>query len=337
MPIAQPHKTILQRKLSNSPRFDTTIAQHSGRWAQTFVASAAETLGLSLTMGRRHALRSKAQDLPAILSDISMFIWADGPDGQSAFVGLDAAFLSAVLEIQTIGRVVGRASTHRPPSPTDFALVAPYVEAVFNRAGTQDIITSGLRPRRQLPHLDAVLQALNHHDTTVCVMSFRLADTDVTGRCVVGYPQPKQTSSARDPSKALATLCPELESLRSDLWVELHKFPTTLSHLKSLKVGDYLVLPSDVLGAVRLKSGENGPTFDAELGKAGSRRAVRLMALGDEAPVYTDTLAADVAEDPAPIEENFEFGDDLDALLDKDWLEAMDDHEKTARPTGTGG
>ena len=115
MPIAQPHKTILQRKLSNSPRFDTTIAQHSGRWAQTFVASAAETLGLSLTMGRRHALRSKAQDLPAILSDISMFIWADGPDGQSAFVGLDAAFLSAVLEIQTIGRVVGRASTHRPP------------------------------------------------------------------------------------------------------------------------------------------------------------------------------------------------------------------------------
>ena len=154
---------------------------------------------------------------------------------------------------------------------------------------------------------------------------------------LLGIRNPNKRARHAIRQKTLATLCPELESLRSDLWVELHKFPTTLSHLKSLKVGDYLVLPSDVLGAVRLKSGENGPTFDAELGKAGSRRAVRLMALGDEAPVYTDTLAADVAEDPAPIEENFEFGDDLDALLDKDWLEAMDAHEKTARTTGTGG
>jgi len=112
----QAHKTILQRKLSDGARSNAAPSKRASQWAQAIVSAATECVGLTLAMGRRHVLRSKSDDLPAIIADCAMIVWTENEHGQSAFVCLDAAFLSALIEIQTIGRIVGRASEKRTPS-----------------------------------------------------------------------------------------------------------------------------------------------------------------------------------------------------------------------------
>lgn len=143
----QAHKTILQRKLSDGARSNAAPSKRASQWAQ------------------------------AIIADCAMIVWTENEHGQSAFVCLDAAFLSALIEIQTIGRIVGRASEKRTPSQTDFALVAPFVETVLTRAAEDELAQAKLRPRRLVAHPSALLQALGHCETSVCVLSFRLGET----------------------------------------------------------------------------------------------------------------------------------------------------------------
>ncbi len=338
MSQSQAHKTILQRKLSNGTRSQLAPSKRSGQWSQAVVGAAQDSIGLNLTMGRRHVLRSKPQDLHLILNDIVMIVWCDDAALQSAFVAFDAAFISAMIEVQTIGRVQGRASEKRAPSQTDFALIAPCIERILARASGDNLVHSGLRPRRLVATCNDLLLSLGHCETSLCVMSFRLGNTELSGKMVVGTPRNLETQNSTAPKQTLMDLCPQLDTLSAEMSVVIHRFTTTLSYLHGLKVGDRLVIPQDALIKASLVSGREGPNFTVELGKSGARRAVRLV-LGQ--PQYNlmldDLMTVQDLAPSLPQTEDFDLDGDLEELLDQDWLEVMDEHEKTALPTGTGG
>ncbi len=334
----QAHKTILQRKLSDGARSNAAPSKRASQWAQAIVSAATECVGLTLAMGRRHVLRSKSDDLPAIIADCAMIVWTENEHGQSAFVCLDAAFLSALIEIQTIGRIVGRASEKRTPSQTDFALVAPFVETVLTRAAEDELAQAKLRPRRLVAHPSALLQALGHCETSVCVLSFRLGETEVSGKIIIGSARNEAKSAVSQPHETLAQMCPELESLTAEMTVIVHEFSTTLAHSHKLKVDDRLTLPADVLGNAALSAGPKGPKFSVELGKLGARRAVRLrrdvVGLTYEDPL---TDLNPLINSVASAEDLTDLDGELEELLDEDWLAVLDEHEKTAPLVEKGG
>lgn len=329
------HKTILQRKLSQGAVSPKPPLQRSGQWAHTLVSSASAVLGLPLLMGRRHALRTKAQDLNALMADMVMITWADAPEGQGIFVGFDAAFLSAVIEIQTIGRVLGRACDQRATTATDFALCVPFIEQALQQAADQDVIASVNRPKQKISGVHDLMQRLGVGDVDLCIMSFRLGQSDLTGKVCLGVPSRRMHPDAGNSAPTLATLCPQLEEVSADLPVVIYRHPTTLGQLQALKVGDLLTLPKDTLTQATLGA-KGGPVFRVELGRSGAKRAVRLATGSELIPTDFFDLPASVPPE-TELETDLTLGPDLEKMLDQDWMDAMADHEKAALPLGEGG
>ena len=73
-----------------------------------------------------------AQDIAIALKDFVLIGLLKGEDEALGFAALNWTSLRCLIEIQTLGRVSGRALARgRASTRTDFALVAPFVEEVL--------------------------------------------------------------------------------------------------------------------------------------------------------------------------------------------------------------
>ena len=324
------HRTIIQRKLSRSDR--GKAPQNAGQWAKCVTRAAHAALALSLTAGRRHALRVLSDDVPALLTDMGLVAWCACENDVGVFIAFDQNALGAMVEVQTIGRVLGRGCHGRRATQTDFALAIPFIDAILDDAVANDLAQAGFG-RKTWVQNNLDISQFSEREFDIVSMSFRMGDGGVSGKVVIGLQIP-QTPQLRSNAPEIAQDCPQISELQVQMSAELARIQITLADLAQIKAGHQMILPINVLGDVHLKPQGGGPEYLCSLGRQMGSRAVQMFLDTAAGPVLDtvhdndipvpDAVKGDEITSQAPDDH------DIEDALDQDWLDALSEYDDAA-------
>ncbi len=324
------HRTIIQRKLSRSDR--GKAPQNAGQWAKCVTRAAHAALTLPLTAGRRHALRVLSDDVPALLTDMGLVAWCASDQGMGVFIAFDQHALGAMVEVQTIGRVLGRACHGRRATQTDFALTIPFIDAILDDAVANDLVQAGFGRKTWVQTLSDISH-FSEREFDIVSMSFRMGDGGVSGKVVIGLQIPL-TPELQNNGPEIAKDCPQISELQVQMSAELARIKITLADLAKLDAGHQVMLPINALSDVRLRPQGGGPEYLCSLGRQMGSRAVQMILDATASPA-----AATVSNDTAPAPDTAHadtdtsqpsFDPDVEGALDQDWLDALSEYDDAA-------
>ncbi|SER56868.1 flagellar motor switch protein FliM [Tranquillimonas rosea] len=250
--------------------------------------------GLSGGAGLPAALTAFEQaDVPAaeradLPEEDDLIALLEAPGGALGVAMVSSQLVSAVIEAQTMGKVLARAAPSRQPTITDATMLADVIDRVLSTfdaeaEGYDDAPGRGFRYGTRLA--DGRAAALALADAPHLVLRFDLALGVGTGRSGVLrllLPQPK-AADVYDPDLWRGRLEQAVLQAEVPVSVELVRLPLPVGRARDLQRGDLVPIPRDALSRARL-AGPGGATLGwAHLGQSGGHRAVRLTGAADAA------------------------------------------------------
>ena len=238
---------------------------------------------------RRSSLAALAADLP----EPALLILTEGPFGSYGLAALDAQALAALVEMQTTGRVAPRPTEPRPPTRTDAALAADFVDRLLEEFETRtaeaglDVAqtVAGYRYALALADPKALTMTLEEQPYRLYQLGLDLGDGAKTGRMVLVFPgRPPRPAP---PGDGGAQWQDALEEVVSEAQITLsailarHEMP--LGAVAGLAPGARIVLPREALGLVRIEGLDGEAVMQGQLGQQAGFRAVRLHAAPPDA------------------------------------------------------
>ncbi len=270
-----------------------------------------EGLGLLIEAGPVTEGRAAPLEIAERLPDMPFLALLEGPGGGAGLLALDIPALSALVEVQTTGRVAPAPPATRRPTRTDAAMVADFVDRVLAEFEAALIAepeaarwASGWRYQMHLPDprpLPVVLDDAGHR---LFAADLALDGGVRRGRMLLALPAVGR-AAAPPPADAevAARLVAEAEAwsealeaavggaeARLDAILATLRLP--LAVLSALGPGDRIVLPMATLGAVRLVGPGGVAVGGGRLGQAAGCRAVRIAAA--DGPTLPETLEPEV-------------------------------------------
>ena len=248
-----------------------------------------------------------------------LLVLLDGPKGARGAVRVDDALLSALIEVQTTGRVSGRPPGGRAVTRTDAAIAAPLIDATLERAGAQlfeetpDHWATGYRFGVMMEDARGMSLALNAAAFHVFRMTVELGEGAFPGSIVFLLPVPVAPPARADGSgedKVHRTL--EQSAMNAPVCLDavLARVSVPLTQLCSLKPGDLLPFQMDRPLEIRLETSQKHVVALGRLGQMTGMRAVRLVPGDDNADgssqparqpatrAFGETSVDDAAETP---------------------------------------
>jgi len=289
-------------------------------------------LTLPLTAVRRHALRVLSDDVPALLTDMGLVAWCASDQDAGVFIAFDQHALGAMVEVQTIGRVLGRACHGRRATQTDFALTIPFIDAILDDAVTNDLVQARFG-RKIWVQTVSDISHFSEREFDIVSMSFRMGDGGVSGKVVIGLQIP-QTTELQSHGPEIAKECPQISELQVQMSAELARIKITLADLAKIETGHQVMLPINALSDVRLKPQGGGPEYLCSLGRHMGSRAVQMILDTAAKPAMDAVYDADTpvleAETAVPATSQSSEDSDVEGLLDQDWLDALSEYDDAA-------
>ncbi|MDA7427189.1 FliM/FliN family flagellar motor switch protein [Primorskyibacter aestuariivivens] len=250
------------------------------------------------------------EDLGDHMSDDMMLLLLDGPDGARGAAAIDRKIVAAMVEVQTIGTISPKEPPEREPTPTDAALIAPWLDGALERAdvtlcGGDDEAGSAADPAHDwmigyrfgamaenLRALSLTLDAPDLH-----CLGFEL-DVGVgmrSGgfRLLMPKAPPKPSSEQGRPEVDSDKLREAMGTIPAELQVVAGRLSITLAQATALKPGDCLPVEELLFARAELRTADGGCHGTARLGKLDGKWAIRL---GDGE--QTDSGAQQMIEAP---------------------------------------
>ena len=280
--------TALKRKLINGGAEDAGKRMTVLRALRLSVARASDDLfGLALgVIAIRQALIlvDEATDL---LSDDDLLLVLDCPNGISGVAALSGPLVAALVQQQTMGRVLDSAADPRGFTDTDAALSAPLIEGVLPRTldlleqETEQSCFQGIRFGARGEDVRSVVLGLRAKRYRQFTMSLDIALGQHQAQLTLLLPNPEEVEAPppedEETRAAKAAQSPMME-VETDLRAVLARFRLSLDELNALKVGDTLPLSRERLDDTALITVTNRVVARGRLGQMNGHRAVRLMA-----------------------------------------------------------
>ncbi|MBI6628636.1 FliM/FliN family flagellar motor C-terminal domain-containing protein [Pontibaca salina] len=303
--------SALQRKLA-SPGGETLAKGWSILRALRVATAraAAEEFGLSLSViGATQAWRDHG-DLAPHLDDARLLILLDGPESATGALALDRAVVGALIQHQTMGKVLGNSSGTRPYTSTDAALAAPLVDAMLTSAQklcdqSQDRdCLAGFRFGARAETQQALLLALDGDQYRAFDLTLDIDRGKVQGVLSLVVPdrsQPENSAYTGDGAMGHSAI---FGMVRAELMASIGRIQLSLSTLTKVQVGDVLPLQGQNLRGVEFISIMGERVASGRLGQVRGLRAVRLSD-----GVAPDSAAGSFADranvcNPAPLANN---------------------------------
>ena len=215
-----------------------------------------------------------------------LLILLDGPAGARGALRMDLGLLGALIEVQTTGRVSGRASANRAVTRTDAAISAPLVDAMLARFEAQLLEETPehwgqyFRYGVMMEDVRGMQLALTAPDFHVLRLMVETGDVAHPGALTLILPAPPDPPEANDPALE-AVLARTLEACAMDVPIRLEavlgRIKLPLGEVCALKPGDTLPLALDKPMRIRLEASEKHVVAMANLGQSDGLRAVRLL------------------------------------------------------------
>lgn len=237
-------------------------------------------------------------DLPELLPEQSLLVVLQGPGDQLGAMALDFETVTALIEVQALGRVTARPAERRRLTRSDAAICVDFVNAAMTELATEMAGVDGfgsLAGYRYATHLDdARPLVLMLEDRPYRSLSFDLrfggAETR-NGRILIALPQGAEMSDTRarpsfgpapSPSDGMAdaetgpTLAGAMTAAPIEVVGILCRRRITLGELRALAPGRLLALPRASLAEARLETRGGQVLATGKLGESAGCYAIRL-------------------------------------------------------------
>lgn len=212
---------------------------------------------------------------------------------ESRDVGLlvvDIGLLTALVEIQTLGKVTSVPAKERVPTRTDAVVISDMIDKwiadisrVAGEAGlAADVPFSGFVREHGILDLRAVELTLDPGQYRSMRITMALGDDAKIGVLTVFVPAAAAAWGGADGGTLGARLRPHLMDAPAGMQAILTRFQHPLKKVLALKVGDVLPIDPHCLTRLVLEVREGAPLAQGRLGQVNGYRAVRLTGVGAE-------------------------------------------------------
>ncbi|SEO15876.1 flagellar motor switch protein FliM [Salinihabitans flavidus] len=355
--MGQPHSnSVLRRKASEGRQDHLARAMTPRKALRLALARAADSLmGLAITARDVAQERMRQEDLIGLLDDAALLMLLDGPDGHGGMVQIDRPFMAALVEHQTIGRVLPMPGADRRPTRVDAALAAPLIDNMLERLGKtlsderEALWITGYRFGAMMEERRLIGLALAEPEFHVFSLHLEIGGGVKQGTMRIAFPHRKPQPPVQDD-----TATPDAPGLQSavlhapaTLEAVLTRVTLPLSALQALKPGETLPIAADAPRNCALESLGTPLETPAVLGQMNGMRALRLQGGGGaaaslppeaasaepsipELPELSDLPSQQTGETssvtaPVPGAEGLEDLDDLPDLSDFDGFSDLPD------------
>ena len=271
-------------------------------WRLALARAANDILALPLEVARLSVNRRSLAELLELAPERALIAVLEGPAEGLGILMLSPPVLSAMIELQTIGRVSSSAPPVRKPTRTDASMVADMIDQALQEleSGLEsdpDLIWAGgfhyasfLEDPRPLGLL------LEEEHYRVLQAELRLGNGAKSGAVMLALPaegrgrapKPAPTATPAPVAAALFSkaLSDQLMRTEADIAAVLHRFTVPLSFVMALKTGDLVPLSTAALDRIVLEGLDGRPLASGRLGQNRGMRAVRLapQAAAETAP-----------------------------------------------------
>lgn len=270
-------------------------------------------------------------DLPELLPDPSLLIVLQGPGDQIGMMALGFETVTALIEVQALGRITGRPAERRRLTRSDAAICVDFVNALMTELGTEMAAVDGFGPihgYRYATHLDdprPLMLMLEDRPYRSLSFDLRFGGAETRdGRILIAVPHkpdarpalPQPAARAATPAGSapqpeaaqVQTLARAMAEAPVEVVGVLCRRTMTLGELRALVPGKLMALPRVTLAEARLETPDGQLLATGKLGEAEGCHALRLHdAAGTVAPPRLDPVSPPVAPPPADLADNDPF------------------------------
>ncbi|MWD28820.1 hypothetical protein E0K89_015160 [Aquicoccus sp. SCR17] len=230
-------------------------------------------------------IREEILDQEALLDSLeagALYILLDGPEGHAGAAVLDMQAVAALIEVQTMGRVVPGPPPDRPPTHTDAAIAAPLLDRMLRgfarnlSDGSDGWWAEGFRFGDRIEDrrtLGLMLKGAEYRSFRVTVDFGQGART---GEIVLAFPDRARPAPEEPAPPPPTRTAPLWERIPAELMAVVDRLDMSVAEAMALKPGDILRLDRSALGATRLAAGDRLLPMLCDLGQSEGMRALRL-------------------------------------------------------------
>ncbi len=262
--------------------------------------AAEESVGLHVAVLGVSVDEGPLDDLLSRLEDGLMLVALYEGDDPVGLVALDAEARSAVIEVQTLGRVPPVPPEPREVTAADVALARPLLTAFLREVedATAGTVLAGWvrgpRATARIPGPREAMMILADTAYRVVRLTLDLGAGERQGLILLLIRQEAPKPAAADPRTAdPPTVAPQVLGAQATLVAVLHRLQLSLADAEGLQVGQIVPLPGVTVASVRVEGGgiDLGP---ARLGQVAGMRAIRI-----EEPLTPCLQDIPVAQEPS--------------------------------------
>lgn len=286
--MTESSQTTLLRRMTRSQGQDSaeTPLTSSRAVRLTLTKAANDTIGLVLTVSSVGEEVTGLDDMLGLMDDGLMLVGLERDDALLGMLAIDMELRAAIVEMQTMGALLGLKAEQRAPTGTDKMLCDPLIAALLSSfpqalSGTPlEGWLDHVAPAAQIANTRAAGLVLEDRDYRIVTMEVDLGIADRSGVLRIALPPAASPQPAEVPAPAEigwdAALHAAINEAPAQLDALLHRFPISLATAQDLHVGAVLNLSGCTVNSVRLLAKDGKTVAQAKLGQVGGYRAVRI-------------------------------------------------------------
>ncbi len=317
---AQQRGAVLRRKLRTAQVAEAPPPRPGPeRMIGLAIAKAAQDrLGLELDARSMVETRASLAELPELIEDMSLLLMIEGPRDAMGLISVPGSTLSAILEIQTMGKIGRTTPPPRKPTRMDAAMTVELIDAILagidaGLAGTQDAVwATGFRYASCLDDTRPIGLLMEDVSYRVWTMQLGIGAKATReggllwivpeeGRAQRSLPVEQKTDpvAAPPPDPEWARRMERaVMGTQTTLEAILHRVSLPLSVVMGLRPGMDIPLPDNALSHLHLEA-DGRAVATVKLGQVRGMRAVRLTQDDNAKPEGMDQFHSEADQDQA--------------------------------------
>ena len=277
--------------------FDARVMSPSKALRLALAKVSADLFGLAVTVTTVQQVKLPNKDIQAETGDDGLLLLLDGEAGVRGAAKVDCQFLTALIEVQTTGKVRQGEAQDRPFTRTDAAIVAPLLDAVLARYDSQladampGFLKENFRFGDMMEDARTLALALEAPDFDLYRLTLDVDDGAKTGVLTLLLPHRENAPEAEKPGKVRQESSASLakNALEAHVAIEtvLARIKMPLKEICDLAPGMVLPLKATCLKDAQLVAGDGQIVARVRLGQMNGMRAVMCVA-----PLSSDAESA---------------------------------------------
>ena len=295
------HSVIHRKAQVARDEFDAREMSPAKALRLSLAKSADRLFDLALTVSTVEQIRLAQTGIEAEFGEPGLLVLLDGKEGARGALKLDLQFLTALIEVQLMGKVRPGEVARRPVTRTDAAIAAPLVDALLagfdenQQEAMAGHVAGGFRFGDLIEDGRTLSLALNQPEYDLFRLTADLGPGAKTGTLSLVLPLqplPKQKNDAETTSGLKAKLEQNAMNAPVTLDAVMGRMSLPLNRICAWQPGTIVPLSPDALAETELLGAKGHVVARVRLGQLNGFRAVRL--------ILPESAGQDMGDEPRP-------------------------------------